>query len=115
MSGSYTSWSLLGGWLSAIVAAVAWTTFLIGVAWRRRPIWHWLVIAAVAGITTVVLARFVINAPARFGSTYPRSFLAWGALPIFAAGAAVWEWNVVGWSRRALVLVSIPAVALFGA
>jgi len=115
---SSTAWylhlSLLRGWLPALVDVVAFTTLLGSVAWWRRPPWHWVVIAAVAAVAALGLSHLV-DAPARFGNTYPRSFLAWGALPLFGAGALVWQWRHVGWVRRVMGLVSIPAMAAFAA
>ncbi|MDQ1457052.1 MAG: hypothetical protein QOH28_2672 [Actinomycetota bacterium] len=108
----YTHVSLLRGWAPYMVDAVAFTTFLCGVAWWRRPPWHWVAIAGMAGVAALVLAH-VIDAPTRFGSTYPRSFLVWGALPLFALGAAAWQWPKVGWARRCVALVAIPALAIF--
>jgi enterochelin esterase-like enzyme len=110
----YLDLSLLRGWLPALVDVVAWTTLVASVAWLRRPPWHWIVISGAAGVGALVVAH-LIDAPARFGSTYPRSFLIWGALPLFGAGAGAWQWRRVGWVRRAMGLVSIPAMAVFAA
>ncbi len=109
----YLHWSLLHGWLPIAVDVLAFATFVAGVAWLGRPAWHWAAIAVLAGAGAVGLAA-VVDAPARFGSTYPRSFLAWGALPLFALGAAAWQWRRVGWLRRTVTLFSIPALAAFG-
>jgi S-formylglutathione hydrolase FrmB len=106
--------SLLRGWVPYVVDAVAFTTFVGGVAWWRRPPWHWVAIAGGAGVGALVLAH-LIDAPTRFGNTYPRSFLVWGALPLFAVGAAAWQWPTVGWARRCVALVAIPALAIFAA
>jgi S-formylglutathione hydrolase FrmB len=115
---SSTAWfnhvSLLRGWMPYTVDAVAFATLLGGVAWWRRPPWHWVVIAGVSGVAALALAH-LIDAPTRFGNTYPRSFLVWGALPFFAVGAAAWQWSKVGWARRCVVLVAIPALAAFAA
>jgi len=114
VSSWFTHVSLLRGWAPYTVDAVAFATLVGGVAWWRRPPWHWVGIAAVAGVAALVLAR-VIDVPDRFGNTYPPSFLVWGALPLFAAGAAAWQWPKVGWARRGLALLAIPAlVALAG-
>ena len=36
-------------------------------------------------------ATHLVDASARFGNTYPRSFLAWGALALFGVGALLWR------------------------
>ena len=38
--------SLFGGWLPWVVAIFAWAAFALGIAWRTRSAWHWLVIWA---------------------------------------------------------------------
>lgn len=106
--------SLLGGWLPACVDVLAWASLLVGIAWWRRPAWHWTVIAAASGVGAIALAG-VIDVPSRFGNSYPRSFVIWGALPLFAAGAIAWQWRWVTWWRRAVALASIPALAAFAA
>jgi S-formylglutathione hydrolase FrmB len=108
----YTHVSLLRGWAPYLVDAVAFTTLVGGIAWRRRPPWHWIAIAGMAGVAALVLAR-VIDIPDRFGNTYPPTFLVWGALPLFAVGSAAWQWSKVGWARRCLALLAIPALVTF--
>ena len=48
MSSWFTHVSLLRGWAPYTVDAVAFATLVGGVAWWRRPPWHWVGIAAVA-------------------------------------------------------------------
>jgi enterochelin esterase-like enzyme len=102
--------SLLDGWLPPTISVSAWGALAIGVAWRRRAIWQWLVVAAAAG-GIVALLSWYLDMPARVGSTYPRSFLVWAALPMFALGAGFWQWRVVGWWRRAGAFVAVPLLA----
>ena len=102
--------SLLHGWLPATIAVAAWGAVVVGVAWWRRAIWHWLVVAAAAGAVSIVVS-WALDVPARVGSTYPRSFLVWAALPLFALGAALWQWPRVGWRRRTVALASVPLLA----
>ena len=101
--------SLLGGWLPAVVAIVAWGAFASGFAWWRRAVWHWIVVAVVALIVAWVLV------PSGVGHSYPGSFLLWGALPVFALGAALWQWRLVPWWRTTVALLAVPALAAFGA
>jgi S-formylglutathione hydrolase FrmB len=103
--------SLLGGWLPAVVAALAWSALVFGVAWWRRPAWQWIVVSAGALLTTLVLEGFVD--PRASVGTYPRSFVVWVALPVFAAGAAAWQWPRVRWWRRAVALAAVPTLAAF--
>ncbi|MDP9334205.1 MAG: alpha/beta hydrolase-fold protein [Actinomycetota bacterium] len=110
----YTHVSLLRGLAPYTVDVVAFTTFACGVAWWRRPPWHWVAIAGMAGVAAFAVAH-VIDIPARFGNTYPPSFIVWGALPLFAVGAAAWQWPKVGWARRCVALLAIPALATFAA
>lgn len=105
--------SLLGGWLPAVVVVVACGALLFGVAWSRRALWHWIVVAAGALVAALIVV-WGLDVPSRFGSTFPRSFVVWGALPLFALGAAVWQWRQVAWWRRAVALVAMPALASFG-
>src|SRR5205085_5153276 len=102
------------GWVAGVIDVIARAALFVGVAWRRGPAWHWAVIAVDAGVRAIGVARMV-DVPSRFGSSYPRSFLVWGALPLFAAGAIGWQWQRVGWRRRAAALISVPALAAFGA
>ena len=106
--------SLLGGWLPATIAAVAWAALVLGVGWWTRALWHWLVLAVVVAIV-VVLAAWAADVPSRVGSTYPRSFLVWAALPLFALGAAIWQWREVAWWRRSVAFLAIPGLVAFGA
>jgi S-formylglutathione hydrolase FrmB len=105
--------SLLDGWLPSAVAVAAWGALLLGVAWWRRAIWHWVLVAIAAG-ALVALASWSLAVQARVGSAYPRSFLVWAALPLFALGVAVWQWPRVGWWRRLAALVSAPLLIAFG-
>jgi S-formylglutathione hydrolase FrmB len=105
--------SLLSGWLPAVVAAVAWGSLVVGVAWWRRTIWHWIIIGGVAGAVAVAVA-WLLDVPGQVGSSYPPSFLVWGALPLFALGAAVWQWRRVQWWRRTVALIAVPGLAAFG-
>ena len=102
--------SLLHGWLPATIAVAAWGAVVVGVAWWRRAIWHWLAVAAAAGAVAMVVS-WVLDVPARVGSTYPKSFLVWAALPVFALGAGIWQWPRVGWPRRLLAFASVPLLA----
>jgi S-formylglutathione hydrolase FrmB len=106
--------SLLHGWLPALVAAGAWSALVLGVAWWRRAPWHWVAIAAAAGLFAA-LVGWMLDIPARVGSTYPRSFTAWAALPVFALGATVWQWTRVRWWRRLVSALAVPLLAAFGA
>jgi len=104
--------SLLGGWLPIVVATVAWAAFAFGIAWRRRSAWQWLVVAAGALFAALIVAW--ILAQSRVPTAYPRSFIVWGSLPVFALGAALWQWRLVGWRRTTVALLSVPALAVFG-
>ncbi len=106
--------SLLHGWLPALVTVSAWAALTVGVAWRRRALWQWLVIAGAAAVCVLVL-QVVLDVPARVAGTYPKSFLLWAALPLFALGAAVWQWPEVAWWRRLTALASVPCLLAFGA
>jgi S-formylglutathione hydrolase FrmB len=105
--------SLLQGWLPPTLGAAAFGALVLGVDWMRRTIWHWLVVAAAAAAIVAVLS-WKLDISKQVGSTYPRSFLVWAALPIFAIGAAAVQWQVVGWIRRASALVAVPLLLAFG-
>ena len=105
--------SLFAGWLPSIVAIVAWTAFAAGVAWQARAAWQWLLIAVGALVTAQIVAWVL----ARFGvpGGYPQSFIVWGALPLFASAAALWQSRLVRWWRTTVALVAVVALAAFGA
>jgi S-formylglutathione hydrolase FrmB len=105
--------SLVNGWLPAVVAAVGWGSLVLGVAWWRRAVWHWILICGAAGVVAVVGA-WLLDVPSRVGSTYPPSFLVWAALPLFALGAAVWHWGRAEWWRRLVALLAVPGLMAFG-
>ena len=105
--------SLLHGWFPDGVTLIAWCALAFGVAWRRRRPWHWIAIGAGALVGAAVVA-WIVDVPARFGNTVPRSFLVWVALPLFALAAGLWQWPVVAWWRRAVALVAVPALLAFG-
>jgi S-formylglutathione hydrolase FrmB len=106
--------SLLGGWLPVTVAAAAWAALVLGVGWWTRALWHWIVLAGMVAMV-VVLTAAAADVPSRVGSTYPRSFLVWAALPLFALGAAIWQWRKVSWWRRSVAFLAVPGLAAFGA
>jgi S-formylglutathione hydrolase FrmB len=106
----FTQMSLLHGWLPLCVTALAFVSLAFGVAWRRRSPWHWLVVGAGATAVAIAIARFVDTLHV---GTYPRSFLFWAGLPLFAFGAAVWQWPRVTWWRRAVAFAAVPLLAMF--
>jgi len=105
--------SLLHGWFPVSIAGCAFASLAFGVAWWRRPLWHWLVVATAAIVAAVVTARLVaIESPVLDG--YPRSFLFWVALPVFALVAAVWQGSRVAWWRHVVAFGAVPLLAAFG-
>ncbi len=104
--------SLLNGWLSPTITVLAWAALIAGVAWWRRAWVTWLGLAALAWFAALLVARTFVP-PAAVGGGYPSSFIVWGALPIFAFAAALWQWQVVGRWRRALAFVAVPLLAAF--
>ena len=108
-----TQTSLLHGWFPATVAVVAWGCLVLGVAWWRRSLLSWVVIAAATG-AVVLFVQWAIDMPARVGGTYPGSFDFWVALPLFALAAAVWQWPRSAWWRRGVALLAVPTLLAFG-
>lgn len=104
--------SLLSGWLSPTITVLAWAALVMGVAWWRRAWVTWLGFGALAWLAALLIARTFVP-PAVVGGGYPGSFIVWGALPIFAFVAAVWQWPVVGWWRRVVAFVAVPLLAAF--
>jgi S-formylglutathione hydrolase FrmB len=104
--------SLLRGWLPLSVTALAFGLLVFGVAWRRRPAWHWGAVAVAALCLTWGINHW-IDLPALVGSDYPRSFVVWAALPLFALGAASWQWPRVAWWRRSVALTAVLLLAAF--
>jgi S-formylglutathione hydrolase FrmB len=49
------------------------------------------------------------------GSTFPASFLVWGGVPLFALGAAVWQWPRVRLGRRVVGMLAVPLLVMFAA
>jgi S-formylglutathione hydrolase FrmB len=72
----------------------------------------WLGLAALAWCAALLIARTFVP-PAAVSGGYPGSFIVWGALPIFAFVAALWQWCVVGWWRRAVAFLAVPLLAAF--
>ena len=105
-----TRMSLLHGWLPLCVTGLAFASLAFGVAWRRRSPLHWVVVAAGAALVAVVIASFVETLHV---GTYPRSFLVWAGFPLFAFGAAVWQWPRVTWWRRVVALSAVPLLVMF--
>jgi len=105
--------SLLHGWLPAGVALVGWGALGFGVSWSRRRPWQWLTVAAGA-LAAVLGFQWIVDVPARIGSRYPGSFVIWAALPMFALGAALWQWPVVARWRRAVAVCAVPVLTAFG-
>src|SRR5690242_4618409 len=105
--------SLLGGWLPAVVTIVAWCALVSGIAWWRRAARHWMVLAVGALAAATTVAWVVV--PSGVGISYPGSFILWGALPVFALGAALVQWRFVAWWRTTVALLAVPALAAFGA
>ena len=104
--------SLLHGWFPVCVAISAFAALAWGVAWRRRPPWHWAIVAAGATVAVVAMSRVVAVDSPVLGS-YPGSFLVWVALPVFALGAAIWQFFRVEWWRRVVAFAAVPLLAAF--
>jgi S-formylglutathione hydrolase FrmB len=105
--------SLLHGWFPAAVTLLGSAALGFGVAWSRRRPWHWLLVA-LGAYATVFGFQWIVDVPARVGSRYPGSFVLWAALPMFALGAALWQWPVVAWWRRAIAIAAVPILVAFG-
>jgi S-formylglutathione hydrolase FrmB len=104
--------SLLNGWLLPTITLLALALLTAGVAWWRRTPWTWGAIGVAALLAAALIARTAAP-PSAVGGSYPRSFVLWGALPLFALAAAVWQWRVVRWWRRAVALSAVPLLAAF--
>src|SRR5262245_43012385 len=91
--------SLLHGWLPLVVDVAAAGIVIFGIPWSRRPLWQWAVLGGgLMGVT--VLVNTMLDLPRRVGGTYPPSFLAWAAMPVFVAIAFAVHWNgSAGWRR----------------
>jgi S-formylglutathione hydrolase FrmB len=105
--------SLLHGWLPGAVTLLGWAALGLGIAWSRRRPWHWLMVG-IGALAAVLGFQWIVDVPARVGSRYPGSFVVWAALPMFALGAALWQWPVVAWWRRAVAIASVPVLLTFG-
>jgi len=104
--------SLLSGWLLPTVTLLALALLTAGVAWWRRTAWTWAALGFGALLAAALIARTAAP-PSAVGGSYPRSFVLWGALPLFALAAAAWQWRVVHWWRRAVALLAVPLLAAF--
>ena len=94
------------------MTALAIGSLALGIAWWRRALWHWPIIAAGALCAAVAISLVI---PSKYvgGSSYPSSFIIWGATPIFALAAAVWQWPRVAWWRRVGAFVTVPLLLAF--
>jgi S-formylglutathione hydrolase FrmB len=104
--------SLLHGWFPVCTAGSAFAALAFGVAWRRRPSWHWVLVATGA-IVAVFAGSRVVAVESPVLGTYPASFLLWVALPLFALGAAIWQWFGVAWWRRVVAFGAVPLLVAF--
>jgi len=104
--------SLLSGWLLPTVTLLALAVLAGGIAWWRRTAWTWAALGVVALLAAALIARTAAP-PSAVGGSYPRSFVLWGALPLFALAAAAWQWRVVRWWRRAVALIAVPLLVAF--
>lgn len=109
-----TALSLLGGPVPLVLGIVAFGSLAGAVLGGTRR-WHLTVAALALGAATVsVVAGMASGIEHHLGSSFPKSFFVWAALPIFAMAVTVAGWRRAGW-RRGLSLASIPLLALFGA
>src|SRR5690348_14745885 len=92
---------------SPTLTGLASVAVFVGVAWWCRTWVSWLALAALAWFAALVIARVFVP-PAAVGGGYPASFTVWGAMPIFAFAAALWQWPIVRWWRRAVALLAVP-------
>jgi S-formylglutathione hydrolase FrmB len=104
--------SLLSGWLLPTVSLLALAVLTAGIAWWRRTAWTWAALGMAALLAAALIARTAAP-PSAVGGSYPRSFVVWGALPLFALAAAIWQWRVVRWWRRGVALLAVPFLAAF--
>ncbi len=93
------------------MTAVAIASLALGIAWWRRAVWHWAILAV--GALCAALAIIRVMLPQYVGSGYPRSFLVWVAMPMFGLAAAVWQWPRVAWWRRAFAFATLPSLVAF--
>jgi enterochelin esterase-like enzyme len=94
------------------VTDLALASLALSIAWWRRAVWHWVILAVAALGAADVVSRVTIPQYVA-GSGYPRSFLVWAAMPMFALAAAVWQWPRVAWWRRVFAFVSLPLLVAF--
>ena len=94
--------------LLTIVAFVALTAALAGVRWR---------LAAALGcgsLLAVIAAGTAIGIEHKVGSSFPRTFFVWAALPVFAVGLALCGWRHRRWSGRVASVAAVLLLFAFG-
>ena len=107
--------SLIDGRFLAVLAAVSFAALFAALGGSPRR-WdpRFAVVAAVA-MGTTVLAASVTGIEHRVGSSFPRSFLVWGALPLFALGVAALSWRAAAPWRRITAATAVVLLCAFGA
>ena len=107
--------SLLSGPLLPLVAAAAFATMACSV-WRGRRRWRRdALVLAVLTMAGVLLAGQATGVEHRVGSSFPRSFFVWAALPLFCLSWAVLSWRRWRVDRRVVSAAAVVLTALFGA
>lgn len=94
--------------LLTIAAFVALAAALAGVGWRTA------VALGTGSIALVVAIGTLIGIEHKVGSSFPRTFFLWAALPVFAAGLTVWGWRRRPWGRRAASVAAVLLLFAFG-
>jgi S-formylglutathione hydrolase FrmB len=109
-----TAWSLIDGPVPILIGIAAFTTLAAAMRGGTRRWCATVAAIAVAAAVVSVIGGVASGIEHEVGSSFPKSFFAWAALPLFAAGVAVAGWRRGG-RRRAVSLASVVLLALFGA
>ncbi|MEA2492407.1 MAG: hypothetical protein QOJ29_318 [Thermoleophilaceae bacterium] len=107
--------SLVNGPFLAFLAALSFAAVIAALGGSPR---HWdprfVIVAALALSATVFTALFT-GVEHRVGSSFPRSFLVWAALPLFAMGVGALSWKTAQPLRRLMAAASVVLLFAFGA
>ena len=110
-----TGLSLIGGGVPLVLGIAAFAT-LVGAVLERRRRWLLGVLALAAGSgAATVGVGMASGIEHSLGSSFPKSFFVWAALPVFAVGITVAGWRSRPARWRVLSVSSVVLLALFGA
>jgi S-formylglutathione hydrolase FrmB len=107
--------SLLSGPLPILLALGAIAAFAVAAIGGGRRWYRDLVLLTLGSLAAVVAVGTALGIEHKVGSSFPRSFFVWAALPVVAAAVAAIRWRSSAWNRRLVSLLAVALLLGFGA